>query len=232
MSEENNYNPSQDFMLKDGVIDPNDPKLAELTLDEPEGYDPENADADLRVLPPDGEYRVVLTISDNFPLEIRPPKDAGKKPFITGAIQAKISDPSSKFDKVNLGLTFVNSFISAQTGQSSLGNILRIIGRPLRSGMTFAQIIEHANNAFKEEPVALARTQWEAFSEDCRNAFETKEKGGKKDGVFLRGMHNFPQKPDGSHNPVVNCPFTDIEITANARVTRFLPVREGYAAAV
>jgi hypothetical protein len=205
-----------------GVIDINDPRLAEVV----DKFDP-NADASLRVVPPDGEYEVRLKLGEKGVYGKRTEKSGF---YLVAETYAYIVAPDNpKIDGYRLGPDYHNSIVNQRVATSSLADLMRILGKPFMEGMNLQTMGNHAKTVLEEEPHAVAKTEWQSYSKDVQEAFEKGDTvNGKKTGIFKKGERNYPEIKDGEtvigHDYVLECPITGAEIPARPKILQYQPL--------
>lgn len=218
------------------VIDPNDPRLTSEALDV-------NVDGDAYAFPPpppDGKYRAKLKLS---------PLDDGKGGkvdyaakshhtqglYLAGAVEARIIDPSGKYDNIPVFDRWVGTFLG-RDGSTKVSTILKLLKRPdgtpwIKPG----QKLSHSDwmktfvAALAGEPEIGIETQWEWSCQVCGEEAKAK---GEKYPRSITGMQKFP--PDAAASKP-NAPVYQSEMKcavnpahgfsrAQVRIARFLPL--------
>jgi hypothetical protein len=189
-------------MPEDTRIDINDLSLEAETLE----LDP-TADAfQLPAPPPDGRYRVRLKLGERG-FE-RPFSEKKKKRYITAHIEARIVAPGLRWDNVPL-FDQATTLIMDSSGTCRMAGLLAALGEVVSARMEDTEMGRALNKHLAGEHTCDAVTQWEAYCKDCAK-------------TVLRNERNFPSDGKGGHKHVVECRNCGNEVTAQARVQRYL----------
>jgi len=190
-------------------------------------YDPD-ADANLYKLPPDTEdYDVKVRLGEKG---IYPKKTEKSGAFAVAEIEIIFVAPGEWFDGRRACTEYVTSITMKDSGTSSFVNLLRLTGNPPQRGLSLPDLAEFGKEVLGAEPLLKARFQWIASSRDVQEANQSQDdenhekyKASRyRDGVFLAGMKNFPQREDGSYNPEVTDPISGAEVRGRLKLLKFM----------
>lgn len=223
------------------LIDPNDPRLVSESLDV-------NTEGDAYSMPPpppDGRYRAKLKIMqvedaagvkhDYLP---RLGKKAPKLPYYATAIEARIIDPTGKYDNIPVFDRWVGTFMGRDGStkvQTILMRLLKADGTPwVAKGarMTHKDWIDLFVKALATEPEIGIETSWEW---SCQGCGEAAKKAGTDYPKSITGMNKFPvdavkskQLGVQTYSPDLACQVdkTHGYSTARPTIARFLSLSE------
>lgn len=203
-------------------IDINDLSLTteEVTVDE---------DADAFQMPPpapDGIHRAKLKFQGTgMPWSAQPDRsDSSKIGYLFCGIEARIIAPDKPYDNNPVFDGYVSTMIMQSSGTCRVAGVVRALGGKIPSRTTHQGLAKILNDLIAGEPQVRIETRWEGYCETCPG------RRGKTGKVVLRGMKKFPEK-DGKIKHVVECKSCGTEVTAQARIVRYLSVEGGAQAA-
>ena len=203
--------------------------------------------------PPDGQYRAKLKLQglkhdgsdaaaklwpqnkqgDTVPYLVKTHKNrAGQidQVYLYTAIEARIIDPSGKYDDLPLFDSWVGTF-QGRDGSTKVATILRLLGKrpdgqawvPVGAKMKQQDWMDLFVKALAGEPEIKVETQWEWSCEGCGK--EAKAAGGQYP-KSITGMHKFPASKTtrGAYDPEMPCQVNRAHAYSKARATiaRFL----------
>lgn len=183
--------------------------------------------------PPDGKWRAKLKQVDiNDPSDSQKkrhivfvhPKMNDGKPFFAVNVEASLIDVSGKFDGISTTEYWVKSAVDKRKNVSEMSTITKAAGgAPLDRGNQTDRL-NALEKVLAGEPEAIIDTFWEASCQTCQEA--AKKKGDRSPRPFLMGMHRFPSKGAGVHDPMVQCPTCKSMVRAQMRIAGFFNVKE------
>lgn len=215
--------PENDKKKPDPIkIDINDISLAteEVEVDD-------KADAFLTPPPvPDGIHLTKLKLMGNpgQQWQGQPSRDdPSKLGYLFCGIEARVIAEGKPYDGNPVFDNYVSTMIMQSSGTCRVAGILRE-GLKVRvpTRLKHQELAQMLNTALAGEPQVRVETRWEGFCDTCPG------RRGKTGKVILRGMKKFPQKKEGApHLHVIECPKCGTEVTAQARIVRYLPAAGG-----
>lgn len=209
--------------LKPTRIDINDTGL----LTEEVALDPEGDAFLTPPPPPDAIYLAKLKLSGaaGQQWQAQPSReDPGKIGYLFCGIEARLIIGDGKpYDNAPVFDGYVSTMIMQSSGTCRVAGILRDglrVKVPTR--LKHKELAQLLNTALAGEPQVRIETRWEGYCDTCPG------RRGKTGKVILRGMKKFPQRKAGApHTHVVECSKCGTEVTAQARIVRYLPAKGG-----
>lgn len=186
------------------AIDINDLSLTDEALE----IDPTADPFQLPPPPPDGTYRLKLSVAESGWTENR---DKRGKVFRTVNIEARVVDEGGLHDNA---VFFDNctSIVFEGSRTSRMAGVLAALGHPVAPRTMLNEMARALDGLLKGEPQCLGDTQWEAYCRDCQK-------------TILRSMKRFPPTANGQgHKHVVECSRCGSEVAAQGKITRFRPL--------
>ncbi len=209
--------------LKAKRVDINDTGL----LTEEVALDPE-ADAFLTPPPPpDAIYlaKIKLSGAPGQQWQAKPDReDPSKIGYLFCSVEARlIIGANQPYDNAPVFDGYVSTMIMQSSGTCRIAGILRDgLQKKVPTRLKHKELAQLLNTALVGEPQVRIETRWEGYCDTCQG------RKGKTGKVILRGMKKFPQSKDGKrHLHVVECSKCGTEVTAQARIVRYLPAKGG-----
>jgi hypothetical protein len=226
------------------AIDPNDPRLTAEALDV-------NTEADAYAQPappPDGRYRVKLKLvqqevsgaKKDYIVKMTSGKGGSAKvPYFAASIEARIIDPTGKYDNIPVYDPWVGTFLNRDNStkvSTILRKLLKTDGTPWAAPMLKLNQKDWMDlfvKALMTEPEVGIETQWEWNCQPCGE--EAKAKGDAYP-RSIQGMQKFPvdaEKTKASRTgtvyvPELRCQVNPAHMFSRARpkIARFLALSE------
>lgn len=204
----------------------------EISWDDPDIRDaqPEYNDADMSAykLPPDNkDYQVKLKLGDKG---IYPKKSEKQGAFAVAHLEMSFVAPGEWYDgrRVNMG-EYLTSITMRDSGTSGIVDLMTKLDGPQPKGMLLPELAKKFKNLLEQEPIISARLKWIAQSRAVQEAHENDDDPNHskyassiyREGIFINGMRNFPQK-DGDYLTEVKDPITDEDVRARLKLIRFI----------
>lgn len=216
------------------VLDPNDPSLSSEELNV-------NTEGDAYAMPappPDGHYRAKLKIlqqddAQKAKVDFIPKKHDRQGLYLASAVEARIIDPSGKYDGIAVYDRWVATFLG-RDGSTKVSTILARLRQPDgRPWVTPGAKLSHRGwmdllvKALAGEPEIGIETQW---GWSCQACGEDADKRGVKRPREILGMHKFPvdqkqSKPGATvYSPEMRCQVSPAHgfSRAQVRIASFL----------
>jgi len=158
------------------------------------------------VPPPDGIYLASLRLGrDGW----KQGQSKSGQTFLMAAVDAVIAADGALYDGQ---VVFDNaSTMVMRSGRSRVDGILEAAGRPIHGSITVSNLAKLFNSFLAGDPQVKVETKWRAYCAACNRTVKS-------------GSKSFPINGKGQPSPVVECPQCHAEVTAQAKIVRYLPL--------
>lgn len=229
------------------VVDLNDPNLLAMELDTSAEGDPYATPSPL----PDARWRVKLKQRElNGPngekvlFTVKQRHEKGQPSYVknlrgeevpdyvlNASIEAKVQDPSGKFDGISLYDYQMNSRLDKRRGGVPILWLLQCLKVDRPKVMAFGALKELFQKSLASEPDCEVETHWVA-SPNQTDQERLEAAGIKTWDVEVKGMHNFPKDAKGAPLPEItkDTKIGPIQMRAQAKISRYFPAGAAKAA--